>query len=146
MNVSDTLWDVAVALWTRIDRLINWLQIAERLCWLCGGADSCVNISKMGINICFDMSKMFVSSLWKGDFDNLFTAMCGFKRGRQLSCVHNHLHVILRLSPELTHGRTCNHFFFILLQAYSKHVWFQKMMHGLSCTPEQNNSNSCNLY
>lgn len=26
---------------------------------------------KMGINMCSDMSDMFVSSLWKGDFDKL---------------------------------------------------------------------------
>ncbi len=25
--------------------------------------------------MCFDMSEMFVSSLWKGDFDKLFTVM-----------------------------------------------------------------------
>lgn len=34
---------------------------------------------KISINESFDMSEMFVSSLWKGDFDNLFTAMCAFK-------------------------------------------------------------------
>ena len=33
---------------------------------------------KNGINMCFDMSEMFVSSLWKGDFDKLFTVMFAF--------------------------------------------------------------------
>ena len=33
---------------------------------------------KNGINMCFDMSEMFVSSLWRGDFDKLFTVMFAF--------------------------------------------------------------------
>lgn len=49
----------------------------------------------MGNNI--DMSEMFVSSLWKGDLAKPFTVMCGLKRGSQLSCVHNHLRLVLRL-------------------------------------------------
>lgn len=40
----------------------------------------------MEINVCFDMSEMLVSSLWKGDFAKLFTIMFGFKRGSHLSC------------------------------------------------------------
>lgn len=30
----------------------------------------------MGINMCVDMSEMFVSSLWKGDFGKLFSFSC----------------------------------------------------------------------
>lgn len=40
----------------------------------------------MGINMCVDMSEMFVSSLWKGDFGKLFRVMFGFKRRSQLTC------------------------------------------------------------
>lgn len=50
--------------------------------WLCNKADSSKNVFfflKISINKCFDMSEMFVSSLWKGDFDKLFAAMCAFK-------------------------------------------------------------------
>ena len=54
---------------------------------LCNRADSTRNVlgkkkkkekEKNGINMCFDMSEMFVSSLWKGDFDKLFTVMFAF--------------------------------------------------------------------
>lgn len=68
--------------------------------WLCNRADTSRNIKKkMGINMCFDM---FVSSLWKGDFDKR-------KRG---SCAHNHLRLVLRLSLELKAGQTCKYIIF----------------------------------
>lgn len=40
-------------------------------------ADSFRNVleNRFSINVCFDMSEMFVSSLWEGDFDELFTVM-----------------------------------------------------------------------
>lgn len=50
--------------------------------WLCNRVDSSKNVFfllKTSFNKCFDMSEMFVSSLWKGDFDKLFTAMCAFQ-------------------------------------------------------------------
>lgn len=43
-------------------------------------------IFAMGINMCFDTSEMFVSSLWRGDFAKLSTVMFGVKRGSQSFC------------------------------------------------------------
>lgn len=36
--------------------------------------------------MCVDMSEMFVSSLWKGDFGKLSRVIFGFKRGSQVTC------------------------------------------------------------
>lgn len=94
----------------RTDGLISRLQVFRCVGWLCNTADSFRNVleNRFSINMCFDMSEMFVSSLWEGDFDKLFTVMCAFKRGSRLSCVYNHFCLLLRLSPELTVGQTCN--------------------------------------
>lgn len=62
--------------------------------------------------MCFDMSEMFVSSLWKKDFDKLFTACVVLKRGSQLNCAHNRLKLVARLRPELT-GQTRLHAFLL---------------------------------
>lgn len=46
---------------------------------LCNKVDSSRNV-KRSVIMCLDMPEMFVSCLWKGDFDKLFTVMCGFRR------------------------------------------------------------------